>query len=201
MTRSSPRLHERIVPDRVFQQSPLDPKPSTPQSPAQVNAYEIYKQLDPALVQEMFLFFREEERDLYKTTLASLAQNRKLRPVFVQKKSVPDQITWLHKTLQLRTNDIVGEHLFQVWFMKGQKPLLIDFCDGMGIEHDGEGSVEGELPETLDEEKLKTTVETLLGKYNPKLVALYLLIFNLQTPDGWNNLTALLKDDERISFS
>ena len=45
--------------------------------------------------------------------------------------------------------------------MKGQQPLLIDFCDSMGIEHNGEGSVEGDLPETLDDEKLKATVDTL----------------------------------------
>ena len=161
---------------------------------------EIYQKLDPALVQEMFLYFREEERELYKTTVSSLAQNRKLRPVFIQKKPVLDQIAWLHKTLQMKNQGVVGEHLFQVFFMKGQQPLLIDFCDGMGIEHNGEGSVEGELPETLDDEKLKATVDTLLDKYNPKLVSLYLLIFNKQTLDGWENLS-LLTNDERIALS
>jgi hypothetical protein len=166
-----------------------------------VNVHEIYQQLDPALVQEMFLYFREEERDVYKTTVSSLAQNRKLRPVFIQKKSVPDQIAWLHKTLQLRNQDVVGEHLLQVWFMKGQQPLLIDFCDGMGIEHNGEGSVEEELPKSLDEEKLKTTVDTLLGKYNPKLVSLYLIIFNKQTQNGWENLAKIIEEDERIALS
>jgi hypothetical protein len=149
----------------------------------------------------MFLYFREEERDLYKTTVSSLAQNRKLRPVFVQKKPVPEQIAWLHKTLQMRGQDVVGEHLFQVWFMKGQQPLLIDFCDSMGIEHNGEGSVEGELPGELDDEKLKATVDTLLNKYNPKLVSLYLLIFNKQTLDGWDNLAKLIEEDERITLS
>jgi hypothetical protein len=162
---------------------------------------EIYQQIDPALVQEMFLYFREEERDLYKTSVSSLAQNRKLRPVFIQKKSVPDQIVWLHKTLQMRSQDVVGEHLLQVWFMKGQQSLLIDFCDGMGIEHNGEGSVDGELPKTLDDEKLKTTVDTLLGKYNPKLVSLYLVIFNKQTLTGWENLAKLIEEDERITLA
>ncbi len=166
-----------------------------------MTVHELYQKLDPALVQEMFLYFREEERDLYKTSIASLAQNRKLRPVFIQKKSVPDQIAWLHKTLQLRNQDVVGEHLLQVWFMKGQQPLLIDFCDGMGIAHNGEGSVEEDLPDTLDEAKLKATVETLLGKYNPKLVSLYLHVFNKQTLTGWENLAQLIEEDDRIALS
>ena len=166
-----------------------------------MNVHEIYQQLDPALVQEMFLYIREEERDLYKTSLASLAQNRKLRPVFVTKKPVTEQIAWLHKTLKMRNQDVVGEHLFQVWFMKGQQALLIDFCDGMGIEHNGEGSVEGELPETLDDEKLATTIDTLVGKHNPKLVSLYLHIFNKQTLTGWDNISKLIEEDERISLT
>lgn len=166
-----------------------------------MKVHEIYQQLDPALVQEMFLYFREEERDLYKTTVSSLAQNRKLRPVFVTKKPVPDQIAWLHKTLQMRNQDVVGEHLFQVYFMKGQQALLIDFCDSMGIEHNGEGSVEGDLPEKLDDDKLKSTVDTLMDKYNPKLVSLYLHIFNKQTLNGWDNLAKLIESDDRITLA
>ena len=166
-----------------------------------MNAYEIYQTIDPALITDMFKWIREEDRRLYKTAIASLAANRKLRPVFVEKKSVVDQIAWMHKTLKLKTSDTIGEHLLQVWFMKGQKELLIGFCDGMGIEHDGEGSVEGSLPETLDDEKLKATIEALLEAHDPKLVTLYLTVFNLQTASGWDNLVALLESDERLTFS
>lgn len=160
--------------------------------------HEIYQQLDPALVEEMFLFFRETERDLYKSAVASLASNRKLRPVFVQKKPVPEQIAWLHKTLKLRSSDIIGEHLFQAWFMKGQQPLLVDFCDSMDIAHNGEGTVEGDLPADLDADKLKATLDTLIGKYDPRLVTLYLRVFNLQTLSGWPALAAALEEDERL---
>jgi hypothetical protein len=171
---------------------------TTPQVKQTVTAFEIYQKIAPSLVSDMFLWIRENDRPLYKSAIASLAANRRLRPVFVEKKSIPDQIAWLHKTLKLRTSDTVGEHLFQVYFMKGHQDILIGFCDGMGIEHDGEGSVEGSLPETLDDEKLKTTIDTLLGSHDPKLVTLYLQVFNLQTPDGWKNLEALLESDARL---
>ena len=166
-----------------------------------MNAFEIYQQIDPSLVSDMFLWTRENDRQLYKSAIASLTANRNLRPVFVEKKSVPDQIAWLHKTLKLRTSDTIGEHLFQVYFMKGQQDLLKGFCDGMGIEHDGEGSVEGSLPETMEDEKLKTTLDDLVSKYDPKLVTLYLRIFNLQTKDGWANFEALLESDERLALA
>lgn len=179
----------------------LDPGAGSSHAPPHVKTHEIYQQLDPALVQEMFLFFRETERDLYKNAVSSLAANRKLRPVFIQKKPVPEQIAWLHKTLKLRSSDIIGEHLFQAWFMKGQQPLLIDFCDAMEIPHNGEGTVEGDLPEELDGEKFKATLDTLLEKYNPKLVTLYLQVFNLQTPSGWAVVADALESDERLGMS
>ncbi|MGC6458158.1 MAG: hypothetical protein ACON4R_07285 [Akkermansiaceae bacterium] len=166
-----------------------------------MKAFEVYQQIDPALVSDMFLWLRENERQLYKSAVASLTAARKLRPIFVEKKPVPEQIAWLHKTLKLRTSDTIGEHLFQAYFMKGQQQLLIAFCDGLGIEHDGEGSVEGSLPDTLDDEKLKSTIDTLLEGNDAKLITLYLHIFNLQTESGWENLGKLLEEDERLTFS
>lgn len=163
-----------------------------------MNAFEIYQKIDPSLISDMFLWIRENDRQLYKSAIATLTANRNLRPVFVEKKSVADQIAWLHKTLKLKTSDTIGEHLFQVYFMKGQQDLLIGFCDGMGIEHDGEGSVEGSLPETLDDEKLKSTIDSLVEAHDPKLVTLYLRVFNLQTQDGWENLANILESDERL---
>ena len=71
----------------------------------------------------------------------------------------------------------------------------------MGIEHDGEGSVEGTLPEVLDDEKLKATIEALLGAHDAKLVTLYLTVFNLQTANGWDNLEGLLESDDRLTLS
>lgn len=85
--------------------------------------------------------------------------------------------------------------------MKGQQDILKTFCDGMGIEHDGSGQVEGDLPETLDADKLKTTTDSLLEGNDSKLITLYLRIFNLQRPNGWDTLAALLESDDRLKLA
>lgn len=149
----------------------------------------------------MFQWMRSDERDLYKSTIATLAQDRRLRPVFIQKKSVTEQIAWIHKTLQLKTCNMIGEHLLQVFFMKGQEKILVTFCDSMGIEHDGKGSVDGDLPETLDANKLKSAVDTLLAEYSPQLTTLYLQVFNMQTEGGWSTLSDLLASDDRLKLN
>jgi len=166
-----------------------------------VKAYQIYQAADSSLITDLFKWLREEERDLYKNAVASLAADRKLRPVFIQKKSLPDQFAWLHKTLKLKSTDMMGEHLFQLWFMKGQEELLVTFCDAMGIEHDGKGAVESELPAELDADKLKGAVDALLEKFDPKLVTAYLRVFNLQREGGWEAITQILESDERLKLA
>ncbi len=146
----------------------------------------------------MLTWFRDNDRNVYKSAVGSLAQSRNLRLVFIQKKPVVDQFAWILKTLKSRQSDTIGEHLLQAWLMAGNQDLLIAFCDGVGIEHDGKGSVTGELPDELDAAKVKETVESMVDSFDPKLVTLYLTVFNLQQPGGWSAVTQVLEEDERL---
>ena len=165
-----------------------------------VKAHELYTAVDPALVTRMFDWFRANDRNVYKSAVATLAANRKLRPVFIQKKPLADQYAWMLKTLQLRACDTIGEHLLQAWLMAGNQSMLAIFCDNMGIAHDGKGSVVGDLPRGLDAARLDTATDRLLENFDPQLVAVYLYCFNMQTAEGWPILTAKLADDERLKL-
>ncbi len=166
-----------------------------------VKAHEIYTAADPALVTQMLDWFRDHDRNVYKSAVSSLAQSRKLRLVFIQKKPLPDQYAWILKTLRMKQSDAIGEHLLQAWLMAGHQDLLAEFCDAMEIEHDGKGSVTGDLPETMDKDKLDVAVDKLLTDRDPKLVTIYLRVFNLQRPDGWENLSEKLENDERLTLA
>lgn len=165
-----------------------------------MKSHELYTALNPDLVNQMLTWFRDHDRNVYKSAVASLAQNRKLRPVFITKKPLPDQFAWLLKTLKLRQSDAIGEHLLQAWLMAGNQDLLAKFCDEMGIEHNGQGQVTGELPEAIDAATLNKAVDAVLESHDPGLVTLYLQVFNLQTPDGWEALTEKLASDERLKL-
>ncbi len=143
-------------------------------------------------------WFRANDRNVYKSAVATLAGNRKLRPIFIQKKPLAEQYAWIHKTLKLNACDTIGEHLLQAYLMASQQSLLAMFCDGLGIPHDGKGSVVGDLPKALDAERLASTIDRLVDLFDPKLLTLYLRCFNLQTPGGWPELTEKLANDPRL---
>ena len=163
-----------------------------------MKAHELYTAVDPAVVTQILDWFRANDRNVYRSAVATLAGNRKLRPVFIEKKSMVEQYAWIHKTLKLKPCETIGEHLLQAYLMAGQQSLLAMFCDGMGIPHDGKGSVVGDLPKNLDTERLNSTIDRLVDIFDPKLLTLYLHCFNMQTPGGWPVLTAKLESDERL---
>jgi hypothetical protein len=166
-----------------------------------VKAHELYTAVDPAFVTQILDWFRANDKNVYRSAVATLATNRKLRPVFIEKKSMAEQYAWIQKTLKLKACDTIGEHLLQAYLMAGQQSLLAMFCDGMGIPHDGKGSVVGDLPKGLDAERLNTTVDRIIDIFEPRLVAVYLHCFNMQKPEGWPTLTAKLESDERLTLA
>lgn len=165
-----------------------------------MRAYEIFQNLDSKLAADIIGYFRAESREIYKTTVASLATQKKLRPIYVQKKPAADQIAWVVKTLKLKMADTVGEHLLQVWLLKAQKDMLIRFVDDLGIEHDEDGGVEN-LPEEIEPEKLKAAIDHLLEDYPANVVTLYLRVFQIQQPGGWPAIAEAFESDDRLTLS
>ncbi|MDG2125437.1 MAG: hypothetical protein P8J87_17165 [Verrucomicrobiales bacterium] len=160
-----------------------------------MTANEIMQHISPELGREILVFFRESDRPVYKTTLATLAEKRKLRPVFLQRKSVEQQVSWLLETLKMKSSDQVAEHLLQVWLMRARGGMLVEFLDAAEVEHDGEGGVD-DLPERLEADKVRVAVDTLLEKYPAEEVALYLQLFQRQTENGWPEIAAELESRE-----
>ncbi|MEP2777628.1 MAG: hypothetical protein ABJQ29_07755 [Luteolibacter sp.] len=166
-----------------------------------MKSHEIFTAVDPSVVSQIFDWFRDNDRDVYKSAVATLAANRKLRPVFVQKKSLQEQYAWIHKTLQIKACDAIGDQILQAYLMAAQQKMLGMFCDGLGIEHDGKGSVTGELPKELDKEKLDATVDKLVDVFDPKIFTLYLHCFNMQQLGGYPTVTAKLESDDRLKLA
>jgi hypothetical protein len=158
----------------------------------------MFQKMSPDLGQTIIGWLRESERNVFRTALNSLAQQRKLRPVFVTRKPKPEQAAWLVEQLKMRGNEAVGENLLQIWLMKGRSPMLSSFLDALGVSHDGKGGIDGDIPTVLDPAKVKAGAGVLLEKFPAPEVAVYLNLFQLQQPGGWQQITEIIESDERL---
>jgi len=165
-----------------------------------MKSYEIFREMNPETVLSIFAFLRNEQRDVYTASLSTLATNRKLRPVFIQRKPGREQVAWMAKHIQLKTSAEVAEQVLQLWLLKAHSDLLISFLDGMGIEHDGEGAAE-DIPDDLDAKQLTKTADKLLESHDRELVAVYLHTFQLQRPGGWSEIADLVASRPELQLT
>lgn len=166
-----------------------------------MKSHEIFSAVDPSVVTEILDWFRANDKNVYKSAVSTLAGNRKLRPVFVQKKSLAEQYSWIHKTLQIKACDAIADQILQAYLLAGQQSMLGLFCDGLGIPHDGKGSVVGDLPKALDKDKLDATVDKLVDVFDPRIFTMYLHCFNMQVPGGYPALTEKIESDARLKLA
>ena len=161
--------------------------------------HEIFAQMSPDLAGQIFAYLFEKEKPLYKATIESLAKQRKLRPVFVERKPRAERSAWLQETLARKSSEGIAAHVLQIWLVGAHAKLLCDFLDALGIAHDENGTIEA-LPPAPPKEKLVEAIEALRKSHDPAVVNVYLHAFQALDDHGWSTLAELLATDERLQL-
>ena len=163
-----------------------------------LSAHELFGFMPPALAFEMLETAYELDRDNYRITVSAVAEARKLRPAFFERKPRLERHAEMITMLGKPRLDAAASNLIRVWLLKKHTQMLKDFLDALGITHN-EGVVD-DLPETIDDAKLKNAVETLLSKYPKEEVAIYLNAFYSMNEVSWFNLKSILETEPRLQL-
>jgi hypothetical protein len=147
------------------------------------------------LLGEMF----EHEKALYKNLIDNLAKQRKLRPIFVERKPRAERFAWLKDALGRKVNEPFAANLLQIWLVSRHSAMLCDFLDSLGIKHDDNGTVDN-IPAQPEKGALEASVAGLLEKYDPAVVAVYLHAFQALDETGWPLLEEIIAGDARLQF-
>jgi len=154
--------------------------------------------MSPALAARIIEFAHDDNKELYRSLLVTVAEARKLRPAFFERTPRATRHATMATTLARPRLELMAASLLREWLMKHQTPMLVDFLNGLGVAHK-DGAVD-ELPLAVEEVKLQAAVEGLLSKYPPEEVAVYLNAFYTMNDVRWPNLEVMLKSDPRLQF-
>jgi hypothetical protein len=163
-----------------------------------LTSHELFGFMSPGLADDILNFTHESDKPVYKGAVSAVAQARHVRPVFLERQPRAQRQAAMIATLSRPGLDAVAGGLIRVWLLKKHKAMLVDFLNALEIKNE-EGVVEN-LPAGMDDAKLKTAVETLLAKYPPEAVAVYLNAFNDMNETSWANLKTILESDPRLQF-
>ncbi|MGA2555170.1 MAG: hypothetical protein ABSG04_02735 [Verrucomicrobiota bacterium] len=163
-----------------------------------LSSHELFGFMSPPLAAHILEHAHESNKDLYRAAMGAVAEARKLRPAFFERRPRATRHTEMTVTLSRPRLELMAANLLRDWLMKEKKAMLADFLDKLAIAHK-EGAVDN-LPAAVEDANLKEAIDLLLSKYPAEEVAVYLNAFYTMNDVRWPNLEAMLKDDPRLQF-
>ncbi|HEX4086952.1 MAG TPA: hypothetical protein VHY22_18700 [Chthoniobacteraceae bacterium] len=158
---------------------------------------EVFFHMSAATCGGMLSDLFENEKPLYKNLIENLAKQRKLRPVFIERKARTERFAWIKDALGRKQNEPVAANLLQIWLVSRHPGMLCDFLDSLGIKHDDNGTVEA-MPPQPEKPALEAAIAALLEKYDPAIVAVYLHAFQALDDTGWPLIDEIIAADPRL---
>jgi len=163
-----------------------------------LTSHELLGFMSPALANDILTFTFESDKPAYKATLNAVATATRVRPVFLERQPRTQRHALMISILSKPALETAAGTLLRVWLVKQQRPMLVDFLNALEIKN--ENGVVDDLPKEVDDAKLKSAIETLLGKYPAEIVAVYLNAFNDMNEASWPNLKTMLESDTRLQL-
>jgi hypothetical protein len=163
-----------------------------------LTSHELFGFMSSGLAGDIITHTFESDKPVYRATMDAVAQARHLRPVFFERQPRPQRHAMMISTLARPGLEAVAGGLIRAWLLKQYPAMLEDFLNALGIKN--EKGVVDNLPESMDDAKLKPAIEALLAKYPAEVVAVYLNAFNDMNEANWANLKSLLESDSRLQL-
>ena len=134
----------------------------------------------------------ESPEALQSTTIAA-AQVLKYRPKFLLKQPREKRLGSLKGAMSRTTASTLAEELLAIYFLKCRLPLLEEWLDLLGLEHEDGILTQDEAP-CPEADVLAERVATFRSGDDPATRLLLLRVFNAQTAIEWPALDALLEE-------
>jgi hypothetical protein len=160
---------------------------------------DIFVQMPESTSTAMLTEILDNEKPLYKNLIENLANQRKLRPIFIERKPRAERFAWIKDALGRRQNEPVAANLLQIWLVSRHSAMLCDFLDSLGIRHDDNGTVD-QIPPQPEKAAIEAAVSALLEKYDGSVVAVYLNAFQALDETGWPLLDEIIVADPRLQL-
>jgi hypothetical protein len=164
-----------------------------------MKSYQILAGMSLTLATDVLEFAFAEDKKLYRAAMEAVAQARKVRMIFLERQPRTERNASMLTFLSRPALDVVTDNLLRAWLLKKHTSLLTDFLDELKIPHE-KGVVE-DLPKTVEDAALSSTIDTLIAKHPAELVAVYLHAFNDMNDVNWENLQTKLHDDSRLKLN
>jgi hypothetical protein len=148
--------------------------------------------MDPERAHALLEGLRKESPAMYTQALGAASVFLKARPHFVMKQKPERRAQLVRQALARVATNPVAEEVLAAYFLQVKKPLLIEWLDAVGVEHE-DGGLKADAPAEPPREVLEKALAAYRAKPDDASDrALLLEAFAAQTAIDWPALEELL---------
>jgi len=156
-----------------------------------VKAWEVFARMDPERAHALLEGLRKESPAMYTQALGAASVFLKARPGFVMKQKPERRAQLVRQALARVATNPVAEEVLAAYFLQVKKPLLVEWLDALGLEHE-EGSLTADAPPEPARGALDKVVRAFRKPDDAADRELLLQAFAAQTAIEWPTLEALI---------
>jgi len=158
---------------------------------ATMRAYQVFATLEPERAEALFRGLQKKSPEMFTNAVAAASGALKSRPGYLLKQPFPKRVQAVRRALSRVASNTIAEEIFAVYFLEVKQELLVEWLDGVGLEHD-EGSLEDDHPEEPEKDQLEAAVKAFRAVDDDLDRELLLRAFAAQSAIDWPALEALL---------
>ena len=133
----------------------------------------------------------EKQPAVWVQALAAASAAMNARPVYLKRQPPEKQAEAVRRALSRVNADAVAAEVLAVYFLECRRPLLVEWLDLLGLEHE-DGVLAADAPEQPPEAELRAAVERFLGADDDPDRGLLLAAFDAQDAIDWPALAPLV---------
>ena len=154
-----------------------------------MRSYQVFASLPPERAREVLKAIADASPGAFLQAVAIASAALRARPVFLMRQPFEKRADAVRRTLSRVAASDLAEELLAVYFLQCQKPLLIEWLDLVGLEHE-DGALKGESPPSPPPDVLAKAVAAFRKPDDAADRELLLRAFAAQSAIHWPALEA-----------
>lgn len=156
-----------------------------------MKAYQVFARMTPGRAHALLEGLRKEAPGVYTQALGAASLWLRARPQFVTKQSPEKRAQFVRQALARVATNLIAEEVLAAYFLQVKKPLLVEWLDAIGLEHE-DGSLASDAPPEPERLALEKAVAAFRKPDDAGDRELLLQAFAAQSAIEWPALEALI---------
>lgn len=157
-----------------------------------MRSYQVFAAMTPERAVEVMRNLREGAPVMFRQAVDAAAVSIRTRPVYLRNQPFEKRAETIRRSLARAVANPVADEMLAIYFLQCRKELLVEWLDGIGLEHD-EGTLEEDAPPQPKKAELEAAVKQFVSVDDEPDRELLLAAFAAQESIEWPDLDAYIE--------